>query len=53
VVRERGDVYPNEEIAAALSFSTPLSLPIAIEALVPELSAAVERRDGAPADSSR
>ncbi|MQA74227.1 MAG: ABC transporter substrate-binding protein [Solirubrobacterales bacterium] len=49
VVRDGADVYPDEEVAAALSFSTPLSLPLAIEELVPELAAAVEATSGAGA----
>lgn len=41
VVREGRDVYPDVEAAAALSFSSPLSLPRAIDALVPQLARAV------------
>ena len=43
VVRERRDVYPDAETAAALSFSSPLSLPAALEAIVPPLAAAAAK----------
>jgi iron complex transport system substrate-binding protein len=46
-VRERRDVYPEAEPAAALSFSSPLSLPTAIDAIVPQLADAVGRLDEA------
>jgi iron complex transport system substrate-binding protein len=42
-VREGRDVYPAEDPAAALSFSSPLSLPLAIDAIVPQLAEAVAR----------
>jgi hypothetical protein len=44
VVRDGRDVYPEVEPAAALSFSSPLSLPLAIDAIVPQLAQAVESR---------
>jgi iron complex transport system substrate-binding protein len=47
VVRDDRDVYPAVEPAAALSFSSPLSLPLAIDAIVPQLAQAVERLDEA------
>jgi iron complex transport system substrate-binding protein len=43
VVRDGRDVYPEVEPAAALSFSSPLSLPLAIDAIVPQLAQAVEQ----------
>lgn len=46
VVRERRDIYPDRELAAALSFASPLSLPQAIDGLVPQLAAAAERMNG-------
>jgi iron-siderophore transport system substrate-binding protein len=42
-VREGRDVYPAVEPAAALSFSSPLSLPLAIDAIVPQLAQATRR----------
>jgi iron complex transport system substrate-binding protein len=45
VVREHRDVYPDVEPAAALSFSSPLSLPLAIDEIVPQLEEAVGRLD--------
>jgi iron complex transport system substrate-binding protein len=48
VVRAGRDVYPAVEPAAALSFSSPLSLPAAIDAIVPQLADAVGRLDEAP-----
>jgi len=42
-VRERRDVYPDVETVAALSYSSPLSLPQAIDAMVPQLAEAVAR----------
>jgi hypothetical protein len=49
VVRERRDVHPAAESAAALSFSSPLSLPSAIDSIVPQLEQAVARAQaGAP-----
>ncbi|MGH2985496.1 MAG: iron-siderophore ABC transporter substrate-binding protein [Solirubrobacterales bacterium] len=44
-VREGRDVYPSVEVGAALSFSSPLSLPLAIDEIVPELAEATERLD--------
>jgi len=49
VAREGRDVFPSEPLAGALSFSTPLSLPYALERLVPMLAAAV---DGDPATTA-
>jgi ABC-type Fe3+-hydroxamate transport system substrate-binding protein len=46
-VRTGRDVYPEVEPAAAVSFSSPLSLPLAIDAIVPQLADAVDRLDEA------
>jgi iron complex transport system substrate-binding protein len=46
-VRAGRDVYPRVEPAAAVSFSSPLSLPLAIDAIVPELARATRRLEEA------
>lgn len=51
VVKDGRDVYPPVDAAAALSFSSPLSLPLAIDAIVPQLARAVDRLGTETADA--
>ncbi len=53
VVRGGRDVHPDAEPAAALSFSSPLSLPLAIDAIVPQLANAVDSDPETRAENAR